>query len=176
MTANGSDAAPTSPNRNAVQALPRTDGRTPLLLTVWTAIRSRRDRAADHAGDGDQRQDIRERLEEQRRRAALREIGRQAVAERAREPEQQACGVGAERPPVAEDDRGDRDEPPPARQVLVEEADVADREVRAAERRECAGGDDGPPADPVDVDANGVRRPRVLADAAEADAPRPPQP
>src|SRR5215475_14335842 len=139
MTAKGSDAAPTSPNRNAVQALPRTDGRTPLLPSVRTAIRSRRDRAADHARNGDQRQDIWERLEEQRRRTALREVGRQAVAERAREPEQQAGGIGAERPPVAEDDRGNRDEAAAAGQVLVEEADVPDREVRAAERGECAG-------------------------------------
>src|SRR3954451_823591 len=104
------DAEPASPNRNADQALPRTEGRTPLLLAVGTANRGGRDRTAGHAGEGGQGQDIRERLEEQRCRAALREVGGQAVAERAGEAEQQARRVRAEGPPVAEDDRGDRDE------------------------------------------------------------------
>src|SRR5262249_26832986 len=175
MTANGSDAAPTSPNRNAVQALPRTDGRTPLLLTVRTAIRSRWDRAADHAGDGDQRQDVRERLEEQRRRAAFREVGGQAGAECGRQAEEHAGRVGAEWPPVAEDDRGDRDEAAAAGNTLVEEADVPDREIHSAERRQRAGQDDRAPADRVHVDADRVRRAWVLADRPDPQPDRRPE-
>src|SRR5215204_6566769 len=45
-----------------------------LLLLVRAADRRRRDRAADDACDGDQRQDIRQRVEEQWRRAALLEV------------------------------------------------------------------------------------------------------
>ena len=52
-------------------------GRGPLLLLVRAAIGGGRSRAADHAGDGDQRQHVRQRLEERR---AGRRVDGQAVA------------------------------------------------------------------------------------------------
>src|SRR5262245_24404245 len=63
-----------------------------LLLRVGTSIRGGRDRAADHAGDRNQRQHVRERLEQRRR--AVRVRGK-PVRERRREAEQER---GVERP------------------------------------------------------------------------------
>src|SRR5215207_459419 len=104
----------------------------PLLLLVRPADRGRRDRAADHARDGDQRQHIGQSVEEERCRAALLEVLGQAIGERTREAEQQAGGEGAERAPVPEDQRRDRDEAPSSGHVLVEEAE-REREIRAPE-------------------------------------------
>src|SRR5206468_4572593 len=81
-----------------------------LLLGVRASDGRGRNAAADHTGDCDQREHIREGVEEKRRCAALLEVGGQPVSERAREPEEKAGGKRTERPPVAEDQRRDGDE------------------------------------------------------------------
>ena len=144
-------------------------------LTYGRPIDAGRDRAADDTGDRDEREHVRQRVEEERRGAALREVRWKAVAERAREPEQKARSERPERPPVAEDERGEGDEAAAAGDVLVEEVHVSDREVRAAERGEGAGGDHRAVADPVDRDADGVGSARVLADGADSQAERRPE-
>src|SRR3954470_12497374 len=60
----GTEIVATSPSRTA------SDARW-LLLDVGAANGSGRDRAADHAGDGDQRQAVGKRLEEYRRRVRV---------------------------------------------------------------------------------------------------------
>src|SRR5262245_27938795 len=137
-----------------------------LLLDVWATNGGWRNRTADDPGHGDQRQKIRERLEE---RAVLRPGVHvlQLRRERAREPEQQRCAESPERTPVSEDERGECDESPPGGQVLREAADEPDREVGAAERGERAGRRDGEIARAVDGDSDRVRGARVLADRAD---------
>ena len=73
-------------------------------------------------------------------------------------------------PPLAEDDGREGDEAPPARHVLGEAPDEADREEGAAQRGEDARGDDGRVADAVDRDSDGVGRLRVLADGTNPEA------
>ena len=88
----GSDATPSSPNRSADAGAPLGQtGAARYCLRYGRPIGGGRDRAADDAGDGDQCEHVGQRAEEQRRRAALREVRGQAVAERAREAEQQAA-------------------------------------------------------------------------------------
>src|SRR6266536_988971 len=107
----------------------------PSLLDVRAANRRWRDRSTDYACDGDQGQDIRKRLEQHRRIAPrLREAKRQ----RCRAAEQKRGGECTERPPVAEDDRGQRDEAAARGHALDEGAEVAERQVRAAERGQHA--------------------------------------
>src|SRR5256885_2203356 len=79
-----------------------------LLLDIRPSGGGRPDRAPDHAGDGDERQDVRERLEERAPLVAVR--GRQPVGERAREAEEQRGAPRVERLPLAEDERGEADE------------------------------------------------------------------
>ncbi len=62
--------------------------------------------------------------------------------------------------------------PATARHVLGEGADEPDREERAAERGEHPGEDDGPVADPVHGDADGVGGARMLAAGADPQADR----
>src|SRR4051794_28209245 len=138
-----------------------------LLLDVGAANSCRWDRAADHAGDGDQRQDVRKRLEEYRRRVGVRG---EAERERGRRAEEDRRRIRAERPPVPEDHGGERDEAAPVRHALVERAEEADREVGAAERGEDPRNDDRDVAGLVDRDPDGVRRTRMLADRAETQA------
>src|SRR5215211_9083856 len=81
----------------------------PLLLLVRPADRGRRDRAADHARDGDQGEHVRKRREERAVAGPIfhvLESGRHG----AREPEQERCTEHAERPPLAEDQSGECDE------------------------------------------------------------------
>src|SRR4051794_16999822 len=120
-----------------------------LLLDVRTANGCGRDRAADDAGDRDQGEDVRKRLEQGSRASRIR---REPLRERAREAEEERGGEGAARPPAAEDQRRERDEAAAGGHVLVERVDEADREVGAAQRGEDPGEDDGGVADAVDRD------------------------
>src|SRR5439155_14106505 len=118
-----------------------------LLLLVRTSNRRGRDRAADDAGDCDQRQYVRQREQENPREEVLPEVPRgegvvrQPLRERAREAEQQRGAERAERAPLAEDQGGERDEATALGHVLVERVDESDREVRASERRQHPGED-----------------------------------
>src|SRR2546423_4036738 len=103
-----------------------------LLLDIRTAGSRRADRAADHAGDRDQREQVRQRLEERAPLIAVRR--RQPVGERARESEQQRRAPRRERAPLAEDERGEADEAGARGHLLVEGVHEADREIGAAHR------------------------------------------
>src|SRR5687767_8716840 len=61
-TATGSAAAPSSPKSSEKAAARFRRGLVPLLLDVGAANGDGRDRAADDAGDGDQREDVGKRL------------------------------------------------------------------------------------------------------------------
>ena len=63
------------------------------------------------------------------------EVLLQALRERAREAEQEACDRSAERPPVSEDERRERDEATPRGLVRLEAVHEAEREVHAAPPR-----------------------------------------
>src|SRR5581483_4079294 len=154
----GTAATPTRPSTTATEA-------RWLLLRVGASNGGGRGRAADDAGDGDQRQHVRERLEEDGGGVGVR---REPERQRGRRTEEDRRSVCAEGAPVPEDDRGERDEAAAVRHALVEGADEPDREVCAAEGGEDAGRDDGEVARPVHGDADRVRRPRVLADRADA--------
>src|SRR5436189_2627062 len=117
-TATGTAAAAASPSRSASEA-------RWLLLRIRPPHRGRRDRAADHAGDGDEREHVRQRLEQHRRGVR---IDGKAERERGRSAEEHRRGIGTERTPVAEDDGCERDEPTAVRHALVERADEADRQ------------------------------------------------
>src|SRR6266571_9094085 len=119
-------STPASPSSNATQALR-------LLLDVGPANGRWWYRPADHAGDGDQGQDIGQRLEQHRRAPPWL---REAERESRRAAEEQGGGKRAERTPVSEDDRGKRDEAPAGSHILAERAEIADREIGAAERSE----------------------------------------
>src|SRR6266536_5019724 len=80
-----------------------------LLLLVGPSTRGGRNRAADHSGDRDQREDVRQRLEERPRRLAVRRR-KLDEGERACEAEQQRRSERTEWTPVAEDHRGEGDE------------------------------------------------------------------
>src|SRR5919201_915166 len=165
-TAAGSAATASRPARKA-------PGAAGLLLLVGTANGGGRDRAADDAGDGDQREDVRERVEERAVDVAV--VLAQALGERGREAEEERGPKGAEGSPLAEDERGQRDEPAPGGHVLVEGVDEADREVGAAQGGEDAGERHSRIARRVDRDTDGVRRAGVLADRADAQAERRPE-
>src|SRR5262245_64111515 len=93
-----------------------------LLLDVWTASGCGAPRAPDHAHEGDEREDVRQGLEE----VGGGEVGREErralepEGERAREAEEEARAEGAERPPVPEDDGRQGDVAPARGHVLVE--------------------------------------------------------
>src|SRR5205823_5040754 len=117
-----------------------TPARAALLLDIRAAVGGGRRRAADHAGDGDQRQHVREDVEERRRR---RRVDLQPEGDGAREAEEQRRGERARGPPVAEDHRRQRDKAPAVGHVVDERpTSEAVREVDTAERREDAGNDD----------------------------------
>ena len=80
---------------------------------------------------------------------------------------------GAERPPVAEDERRESDEAAPAGHVLGRsECDEADREIGAAERGKHAGRDDRRVADAVDRDPDRVGCARMLPHRSDPQADR----
>src|SRR4051812_45477038 len=143
-TATGTAATARRPRRTANEA-------RWLLLRVRAATGGGRNRAADHTGDRDERQDVRQRLEDYRRRVGVRG---EPEREGRRRAEEHGGRIGAERAPVAEDHGGKRDESATVRHALVERADEADREVRAAERGEDAGHDNRDVARLVDRDAD----------------------
>src|SRR5579884_3514174 len=118
---------------------PRTAARRPpLLLDIRPAVGGRRDGAPDDARDGDQREDVRQCLEEGRGGAG---VDRQPVGERGREAEEEGGAPGSERAPVAEDHRGERDEPATLGHVLGEApVEKKERQERATECREDARG------------------------------------
>src|ERR671935_89112 len=100
--ARGSAATASRPARSAAAA-------AGLLLCVGAANGGGRDRAADDARDGDQRQDVRQNLEE----GAVVRPGVDELEPRsncARETEQEGGTEGAERPPATEDQGRERDE------------------------------------------------------------------
>src|SRR5919108_5877456 len=97
MTAAGIVATATSPTSADSTAL-QLVGRSWLLLLVWAANGCGRDRPSDHAGDGDERQDIRQGLEERPvRRPALDVL--EAGRHRGPENEKEGCAAGAGPPP-----------------------------------------------------------------------------
>src|SRR6266581_8294231 len=118
----GSVKSAARPTTSAAQALR-------LLLDVRTASRRGWDRPADHAGDGDQGQDVGQCLEQDGRVPPW--LG-EAERERRRGPEEQCGGEGPERAPVAEDDRCEGDEAATRGHALAERAEIADRKIRAA--------------------------------------------
>src|SRR5436190_10429201 len=156
-TAAGTAATPARPSRTASEA-------RWLLLRIRASDGGGRDRAADHAGDSDQGEHVRQGLEEHRRRVGV--LG-EPERERGRGAEEDRGGVRAERPPVAEDDRGEGNEAAAVRHPLVERADEADREVGAAERGEDARDGHGRIARLEDGDADGVGGAWVLADRTQ---------
>src|SRR6476619_3301149 len=105
MIATGIAATASSPNSSANGAAVFPG----LLLDVRAANGSGRSGTADHARDGDQRNDVRKRLEE--RRGGLRVDG-QPVGDRRREPEQERRSERAEGTPVPKDERRQGDEAP----------------------------------------------------------------
>src|SRR5437588_5014631 len=142
-----------------------------LLLRVGAANSGGRDRAADDARHGDQREDVGQGLEEGAVvRPALDVL--EPGSDGAREAEQERGPEGAERPPPAEDQRREGDEPAPGGHVLAEGVDEADREEDASQRGQRARGGHARVADPVDRDAHRVCRARVLADRPDAEAER----
>src|SRR5689334_3051222 len=119
----GIASTPSAPKKTATRA-------AALLLLIRPPCGSRTDRPADHAGDRDQRQHVRQCREE---RPPLVAVGvGQPVGERAREPEEERCAPRRERPPLAEDERGEADEALPVRHALVERVHEAERDVCAA--------------------------------------------
>src|ERR1051325_6530206 len=140
-----------------------------LLLLIRASNGGGWDRTADHACHGDQRQDVLQRLEERRR---VVRVGRQPERERCGEAEQERSGEGSVRPPVPEDQRRERDEATAGGDGLVECVQVANRQVRAPERRQDAGENDRPVTDEVDVDPDGVGCPRMLPARADAQPDR----
>src|SRR5215210_1612902 len=141
-TASASNASRTEPRAASFRA-------RSLLLLVRPSNGCRRDRSADHAGDGDQREDVRQRLEE---RGRIRRVDREPEGERGGEAEEECRAECAERPPVPEDQRRERDEPAAGGHVLVVGVQVPDREVGAAHGGEDPREDDGAVANEVDVD------------------------
>ena len=93
---------------------------------------------------------------------------REAERERGRAAEEECRRECAERTPVAEDHGRERDEPAPGGHVLAERAEVADRQIRAAEGREDAGQNHRRVARGVYRDADRVCRARVLANRTKA--------
>src|SRR2546430_15688993 len=79
-----------------------------LLLDIRTAGSRGADRAPDHAGDRDQREQVRQRLEQRAPLIAVRR--RQPVRERAPESEEQRRAPRREPAPPADDARGQADE------------------------------------------------------------------
>src|SRR5919204_4602388 len=140
-----------------------------LLLLVRTSNGGWRDRTADHACHGDQRQDVGERLEE--RRCGTR-VHREPEGQRRGEAEQERRPERPERAPVAEDERRERDEAPPGGHVLVEGANEADRQERATQRCQHARGHDARVAHGIDVDADRVGGTRMLTARADAQSDR----
>ena len=86
------------------------DGHGVLLLHVRDAGGGRWPRAADDARDGDEREHVRQRLEQ--RPTSEKAGSRWASA--LEKPNSSTARERAARPPVAEDDRRERDEPTPA--------------------------------------------------------------
>src|SRR4051812_40880895 len=132
-TSTGIASIASSPKHTAARA-------ARLLLDIRTAGGRGADRAPDHAGDRDQREHVRQRLEERPPLVAVRR--RQPVGERTREAEEQRRTPGREWTPLAEDERSQADEAGTRGHLLVEGVHEADREVGAAHCSDCAGGDD----------------------------------
>src|SRR5207247_6820050 len=75
---------------------------------------------------------------------------------------------GAERPPLAEDECGQSDEPAAAGDVLVERVDEAQREIDAAERGEPTGHGNGRITRRINGDSDRVGRSRMFSNRAQA--------
>src|SRR5438105_5522796 len=111
-----------------------------LLLSVRETNGGRRYGASYHAGDGDEGNKVRERGEQLTVVGPgfhVLELRRQGACE----PEQERGAEDAEGAPVAEDQRGERDEPSAGGHVLAEGVHVPDREEGAAAGRERSRGD-----------------------------------
>src|SRR6185436_2444046 len=165
----GSEAAAMSPTTTEAGALPFAIA---LPLLVRAADCRRADRAADHAHERDQCEHVRQGREQVRGDVRL---PLQRDRDRAREAEEEAGREGAERVPLAEDDRGEGDVAAAGAHVLVEGAGEADREVCPTEGREHPRHDHGDVPDAVDRDSDRVRCARVLSDGAEPEADRRPE-
>src|SRR3954466_2186668 len=152
----GRAAAAIRPSRSDARARPFPD----LLLRVRPSNSCGADRAADHADERDERERVREGREEVRGDVGL---ALERDRDRAREAEQEPGAERPERVPLAEDDRGERNESAPCAHVLVERAGEPDREVRAAEGREHPGEDDRGVAHLEYGDTDGVGCLRMLA-------------
>src|ERR687887_1065558 len=165
-TAAGSAATASRPAASA-------PGAAGLLLLVGTANGGGRDRAADDAGDGDQRHDVRKGVEERAVDVAV--VLAEALGERRREAEEERGAEGAEGAPLAEDERGEGDVAAAGGHVLVEGVDEADREVGAAERGEHAGERHRGVARGVDRDPDRVGGAGMLADRTDPQPERRPE-
>src|SRR5829696_6699286 len=154
-----------------IASVPSRTAATADLFDVRAANGGRRDRPADDPRDGDQREHVRQGLEQQL--VGLPRLDEpEPLGERAREAEEERRGEGADRSPAAEDERGERDEAAAGGHVLGERVVEPDRQERAAERREHPRDDNGHVARAVDGDADRVGGLRVLADGADAEAGR----
>src|SRR4051812_35802897 len=118
-----------------IASVPSRTAATADLFDVRAANGGGRDRPTDHPRDRDQREDVRQGLEEQLVGLPRLHLA-EPLGEGAREAEEEGGGEGAERAPPTEDERRERDEPSAGRHVLRERVVEADRQERAAERRE----------------------------------------
>ena len=92
------------------------------------------------------------------------------MLERIGEAEEDAGGGGIEGVVAAEHHRDDGDPAAARAHVLGEDADRAERELRAGEAAERAGDDNGHDAIAGDGDAERLGRVRLFADAAQPQA------
>src|SRR3954451_1414563 len=118
-----------------IASVPSRTAATADLFDVRAANGGGRYRPADDPRDGDQREDVRQGLEQQLVGLPRLHLA-EPLGERAREPEQKGGGEGAERAPATEDERRERDEPSAGRHVLGERVVEPDRQERPAEGRE----------------------------------------
>ena len=133
---------PPRPERRGCRGLRAGSPRAPAALTVGPTYgrpTAAGGRAPDDAGDRDQRQCVREPLEQ---RPPLRAVGRQPVGDRAREAEEHRGAPRAEGRQFPKMSAA-RPIKPADGHLLAEGVDEADREVRAAERGDHARERDG---------------------------------
>src|SRR4051794_15143334 len=125
-----------------IASVPSRTAATADLFDVRAANGGGRYRPADDPRDGDQREDVRQGLEEQLVRLPRLDEP-EPLRQRAREAEEERGGESSYRSPATEDQRGECDEAATGGHVLRERVVEADREERAAERREHPGQDHG---------------------------------
>ena len=91
--------------------------------------------------------------------------------ERLREAEEERAPHDLQRTPVAEVDEGDGDEAAPGDDLVAEHLHLAEAEIRPGEPCERASDGERLKADEVDLDADGVGRPRIGPEARSQGSP-----